>query len=96
MTNEEKAFIKGKKIEAIVALFLLLPPILGVFSFVLCLCDNNGAFAKLKSLSYNWTGDSASAAPIYLGLMAIAGVLLLKGSLRYLFLTDDDEPSSKN
>ncbi|MCM1336074.1 MAG: hypothetical protein NC187_06305 [Candidatus Amulumruptor caecigallinarius] len=98
MTNEEKALIKGKKVEAIIALFLLITPILGVISFVLCLCDNNGAFAKMSDLSSHWTGSYGydgggytSAAPIYLGLMAIAGVLLLKDSFRYLFLKDDEE-----
>jgi len=102
MTNEEKALIKGKKIEAIIALFLLIPPILGVISFVLCLFDNDGAFAKMSNLSSDWTGSYGysyegggggftSAAPIYLGLMAIAGVLLLKDSFRYLFLKSDDE-----
>lgn len=100
MTNEEKALIKGKKIEAIIALFLLIPPILGVISFVLCLFDNDGAFAKMSNLSSDWTGSYGysyegggggftSAAPIYLGLMAIAGVLLLKDSFRYLFLKDE-------
>lgn len=98
MTNEEKALIKGKKIEAIIAIFLLIPPILGVISFVLCLYDNRGNFAKMSDLSSNWTGNYGyngnggggytSAAPIYLGLMAIAGVLLLKDSLRYLFMED--------
>jgi len=96
MTNEEKAFIKGKKIEAIIALFLLIPPILGVISFVLCLCDNNGAFARMSDLSSDWTGyEGTSAAPIYLGLMAIAGVLLLKDSFKYLFLKEEKPEEEK-
>ena len=103
MTNEEKALLKGKKIEAIIALFLLIPPILGVISFVLCLFDCDWHFARMSDLSCDWTGSYGysyeggggggytSSAPIYLGLMAIAGVLLLKDSFRYLFLKSDDE-----
>ena len=102
MTNEEKALITGKKFEAIIALFLLIPPILGVISFVLCLFDNNGSFARMSDLSSVWTGihgyaggGSTSAAPIYLGLMAIAGVLLLKDSFRYLFLKEEKPEEEK-
>lgn len=106
MTNEEKALITGKKIEAIIALFLLIPPILGVISFVLCLFDNDGSFARMSDLSSDWTGSYGyssnaggggytSAAPIYLGLMAIAGVLLLKDSFRYLFIKEEKPEEEK-
>lgn len=56
--------------------------------------NNSGDIAQLDNLSRNWTGDYyvrygrgnsddgsggyTSAAPIYLGLMAIAGSLLLR------------------
>lgn len=107
MTNEEKALLKGKKIEAIIALFLLIPPILGVISFVLCLFDCDWHFARMSDLSADWTGcygyssseggggGYTSSAPIYLGLMAIAGVLLLKDSFRYLFLKDEKSEEVK-
>ncbi|MBD5367034.1 MAG: hypothetical protein HDR82_08555 [Bacteroides sp.] len=100
MSNDEKALIKGKKIEAIIAIFLLIPPLLGVISFVLCLLGNSKDFAEMSDLSSHWTGyyhdgGYTSAAPIYLGLMAIAGVILLKDSFRYLFLKDDQATEEK-
>lgn len=102
MTDEEKALLKGKKYEAIIALFLLIPPILGVISFVLCLFNCDWHFAKMSDLSSDWTGSYgggggySSSAPIYLGLMAIAGVLLLKDSFRYLFLKYEKPEEVKN
>lgn len=92
MTTEEEALINGKKFEARIALFLLIPPILGVISFVLCLFDCEWHFAKMRDLSSEWTGS----APIYLGLMAIAGVLLLKDSSRYLFLNSEKPEEGNN
>lgn len=86
----EKSKIKAKKIECILGIIFLIPPILGVFSFVVNLLGGDGNFAKMRYLSTSWTGDYSnggytSAAPIYLGLMAIAGVLLVKDSIQYLF-----------
>lgn len=106
MTNDEIAIIKSKKIESIIALVLLIPPILGVISFVLCLFDCEWHFAKMSDLSSDWTGSYGyssnaggggytSAAPIYLGLMAIAGAILLKDSFKYLFLSiPENKPNS--
>ena len=80
MKTEEKALITGKKIECWLGVFLLIPPILGVISFVLCLFDNDGEFAKMRNLSSDWTmgysdgGGAMSAAPIYLALMALAEI----------------------
>ena len=83
----EESKIKGKRIECIIGILLLIPPILGVIAFVLCLFDSKWHFATMQDLSYNWTnyGDGMSAAPIYLGLMALAGVWLVKDSIQYLF-----------
>lgn len=83
----EESKIKGKRIECIIGILLLIPPILGVFAFVLCLFDCNWHFATMRDLSDNWTNYSGgmSAAPIYLGLMALAGVWLVKDSIQYLF-----------
>ena len=39
---------------------------------------------------YSDGGGATPPAPIYLGLMAIAGVLLVKNSLRYLVCKDED------
>lgn len=93
----EESKIKGKKIECIIGILFLIPPILGVFAFVLCLFDFDLKFAQLYNLSNEWTayfgydyehgggGGGMSAAPIYLGLMALAGVWLVKDSIQYLF-----------
>ena len=90
-SNMEESKIKGKKIECIIGILFLIPPILGVFAFVLCLFDCNWHFATMRDLSTNWTcdyssgGGGMSATPIYLGLMALAGVWLIKDSIQYLF-----------
>lgn len=96
MKTEEKALITGKKIECWLGVFLLIPPILGVISFVLCLFDNDGEFAKMRNLS-DWTkgyyggGGAMSAAPIYLALMALAGAYLIKDSMKYLFMSTEEK-----
>ena len=77
------------RLERILGIILLIPPILGVFMFILSLFTQD--LGQMNNLSSKWTGrldyDSdgggggyTSAAPIYLGLMAIAGALLLKGT----------------
>ena len=78
MNNQEKAIAKEKKLEFWLGIFFLIPPILGVIAFVLCLFDFDSHFAKLSDLSGSWTNDFSSnggggmsAAPIYLGLMAL-------------------------
>ena len=102
MTEEEKATIKAKKIECWLGIFFLIPPILGVFAFVLCLLGDNGHFAELYYLSSKWTaridysydgggGGGMSAAPIYLALMALVGAYLIKGGLKYLFIKTEDK-----
>ena len=92
MNNQEKAIMKEKKLEFWLGIFFLIPPILGVFAFVLCLFDIDSHFSRLSDLSGNWTNDFSSnggggmsAAPIYLGLMAIVGAYLIKNSARYIF-----------
>ena len=73
--------------------------ILNLFTEDLC------SFASLSNLSGNWTGNierissyntkgygvagAMSAAPIFLGLMAIAGVYLVKDSFKYFFTKFD-------
>ena len=78
--------INGKIIEAIIGIILLIPPILGVVAFTLNLFDWGGKFAGMDHLSSNWTnyGEAMSAAPIFLGLMALAGVYLLKDNIKYI------------
>lgn len=86
-----KALKTEKKFEFFLGMFFLIPPILGVFSFLLSLCDARGDFANMSNLSipWVWRGDSMSPVPLYLGLMAIAGVLLIKDSLRYVLDKED-------
>lgn len=96
-TEQNKETVLEKQIEAILGIFFLIPPILGVFAFVITLLGGKGGFVRMSHLSYEWTafvdysfqngggGGGMSAAPIYLGLMAIVGAFLLKGNLRYLF-----------
>ncbi len=88
----EESKNKAKKIECIIGILFLIPSILGVLSFVLCLFDCDWEFATMRNLSPNWTNDYSgnggggmSAAPIYLGLMALAGTWLVKNSIQYLF-----------
>lgn len=94
-----KAIKTEKKFEFFLGLFFLIPPILGVFFFLLSLCDTDGSFVNMTYLSGQWdwhdgsgdgSGASMSPAPLYLGLMAIAGVLLVKNSLRYLVCKDEE------
>ena len=92
----DKAVIKAKKVECIIGLFFLFPPVLGVFAFVLQLFGVDTNFSEMSELSSRWTarfdqGGGMSAAPIYLGLMAIVGGYLIKGSLYTLFLSKKEE-----
>lgn len=74
-----KAIKNEKKIECIIGIFLLIPPILEVLSFLDCLVqDAYGSGA----------GCSSSPAPSYLGLMALAGAYLIKNSFRYFFVSE--------
>ena len=92
----EESKNKAKKIECVIGLLFLIPPILGVIAFVLCLLGCEWDYATLDNLSGEWTvrygysyesggGGGMSAAPVYLGLMALAGVWLVKDSIQYLF-----------
>ena len=67
----------------------MIPPILGVIAFVLQIFEVDTDFSMMRELSSAWTakydqGGGMSAAPIYLGLMALAGVYLIKDSI-YIF-----------
>jgi len=74
---------KSIKLEKIIGIILLIPPLLGVIFFILSIFGASGDIPNLRTLSFDWTGAGdgySSTAPIYLGLMAIAGALLLKGT----------------
>ena len=92
----DTAIVKAKRIECFIGLFLLLPPILGVIAFVLQIFEANTDFSMMRELSSAWTakydqGGGMSAAPIYLGVMALAGVYLIKDSIHYLFVKIEDK-----
>lgn len=90
-TTEKEQSKQNIRLERIFGIILLIPPIIGVLLFLLNLLSNNiGDIPEMKNLSAEWTGTYGygndggggytSAAPIYLGLMAIAGAILLKGT----------------
>lgn len=89
MDTEKEQPSQDIRLERIFGIILLIPPILGVFIFLLNLFTQD--LGKMSNLSTHWTGNMdyssqgggggyTSAAPIYLGLMAIAGAMLLKGT----------------
>lgn len=97
-----QAIIKAKRIECVIGLFLLLPPILGVIAFLLQIIEADTDFSMMRELSSAWTakyyyqGGGMSAAPIYLGLMALAGVHLIKDSFYSLFTALDNTSDANN
>lgn len=96
----DHTIIKAKKIECAIGIFLLIPPILGVIAFVLQIFEADTDFSMMRELSSAWTakydqGGGMSAAPIYLGLMALAGVYLIKDSIHYLFVKSDKDTTSQ-
>ena len=70
--------------QLIIGIIFLIPPILGAIFFTMAVFGARGNAISLSELSSNWTGDSnaMSAAPIYLGLMAIAGTLIVHSALK--------------
>ena len=100
MTEMGKAEIIGKRIECIIGIVLLIPPILGVIAFVINFFIQDAAL--LSNLDDKWTAvyffdgfhdksiaipiGATSAAPIYFGLMAISGVYLIKDSIKYFLM----------
>ena len=86
----ERETILAKKIEAIIGLTMLIPVVIGIIHFIYSLLD--GGFQYRQRLSNVWTvhydggGVAMSPTPFFYGLMAIAAVLILKDSLKYLFI----------
>lgn len=94
MTKEEKAVAIEKKIECVIGCILLAPAIIGAFAFILCLFDCEWDWVRLRDLSSDWTmgyneGGGMSAAPIYLGIMALAGCYMVKDCFHYFFLNEE-------
>ena len=97
MTKKEKAIAIEKKIECIIGVLFLIVPIIAVFCFLLNwfgIADEG--FVVLRHLSGEWTyhydsgGGASSPAPIFIGLMALAGAYLVKDGIRYFILKDSD------
>lgn len=78
----EKSDLKKRNPEKIIGAVLLLIPVLSVLMFLFSALDGDFDFTDLDDLSSSWTGSGASmsAAPIYIGLMAVAGSILFKGT----------------
>lgn len=53
----KKSEVYGKRVECIIGLILLVPPILGVIAFTISIFANNyaGDFASMHYLSSEWT-----------------------------------------
>lgn len=87
----ERETIISKRIEAIVGLIMLIPVLIGIISFMASFIHGDCNFIALRVYgSWDWQarddgGVSSSPAPIFLGLLAIASVIILKDSLKYLF-----------
>lgn len=95
MKENEDVIVKAKKVECWIGIVFLIPPILGVLFFILNLFGVDWDVVGLENLSEEWTtvygydkggGGGMSAAPIYLGMMAMVGAYLVKDSLKYLFI----------
>ncbi len=78
-------------IERMLGCILLIPPLLSVFLFVLSVFSNHDRgyssnTIQLGHLGSIWSGAGdggwTSAAPLYLGLMAIAGAILISRSAK--------------
>lgn len=98
MTKKEKAIVIEKRIECILGIILLIIPIIAVFCFLLDWIDITSSyneFVTMRNLDGDWTyhsdqGVSTSPAPIFIGLIALAGAYLVKDSFRFIFLKDSD------
>lgn len=87
MNNEEKALVKAKKIECIIGMILLLPSILGIVSFLIVYFEQIGN--KFYWLFDTYSDSGSSPAAIFIGLLALAGVYLIKDSFKYFFYSED-------
>lgn len=96
MTKEEKAIATEKKIECIIGILLLLPPLLSIFCFTFSWFDwfqSDGMtdFCRMYNLNGIWDYGEGATSTIYLGLMAIAGAYLIKNNIHYFLLKNKKE-----
>ncbi len=73
------------KYELWLGIFFIVPAILGVVSFILSLFDADTDFSDMSDLRGVWADGEyvSSPAPVFIGLMAIAGVMLIKDYLNH-------------
>ncbi len=93
---EDRKVIIEKRIECIIGIFFLIPPVLGVVELVLQLFD-----LQVLYLASHWTarfssdgGGGMSALPIYMALMAFVGAYLIKDKLRYFVNDKNNQPNT--
>jgi hypothetical protein len=85
-TNTPQAEVQFEfSIERILGFILLIPPLVSVLFFLYSVFDDKhkDSAVQLDNLNANWSGAGegfTSAAPIYLGLLAIAGAILIRNS----------------
>lgn len=72
---------------ALVGLIFLVPPLLGAVAFTLRVFGNHSDFASLRYIGWDY-------APLYLGLMAIAGSIILISVIKTIN-TSFENPISK-
>lgn len=87
---QKSALEKSKRLQALIGLLFLIPPVLGVIFFIISVFGCSGDVPQMKNLRFWWSGDTVSATPIYLGLMALTGGYLIKDTLQYLFKDDNE------
>ena len=54
-TDQTKETVLEKQIESILGICFFIPPILGVFAFIINLLGGDGGFARMSNLSSEWT-----------------------------------------
>lgn len=94
---QKSALEKGKRLQAFIGLFFLIPPVLGVIFFVISVFGGNGHVPQMRNLRSKWSGTSSGnggTTPIYLGLMAMVGGYLIKDALPYIFKDDKINPNA--
>ncbi len=69
-------------VQIVIGIIFLIPPILGSFFFTLTVFGCDWSVSRMENLKYGWSGESISPAPIYLGLMAIAGTMLIHSAIK--------------
>lgn len=104
MRNEqsETKTVNRINFQGVIGIILLIPPLLSVIFFLLSVFSSDtgssysstGKVPQLKNLSSDWTGSFdtggyTSAAPIYLGLMAIGGAILLSRGVKKVRIKPD-------